>query len=249
MKKLLTLVLALLLTIMACCPALADGAMTFKRGISFDMTFEKAFETAGEGAEKSDYPNKAGNEYFSFKDTVAGRDGKWVTVHSDGNGNVHSILYSMGYASQYSNVDTQAYRGTEVALQEKYGVPAYSDDTGRMLPFTSATIEDSFFKEYSVYTMTSINGEKYGTGFDSDMLYVVDCPKYSQWVVQDGDHYIVVEHSLVEWSSYQKSSSSLSANYILRANNYNEFVHYAYLSAEDYQTYIVGATNAANDGL
>lgn len=239
MKKMIIVILALTFLLPSAMPVYADETFSLYNGIQFGMTIEKVAECFPSSRYRS--TDNLDREYiYTVGCTIADVFDVTIAVHFDENGLSKSVTYLMGkyddvelrgkreYSVKQEKVDYQQYNRLDTVLQNKYGYTEYNNTTVKRLPFDNVPLLYAAATGYNVYAMTSVIGRETGRYFsplDRYYDYQWSCPNYRQWVVPVSNGYVVVEHSLVRWDA---------DNIYNGATDYQEVIHYAFLTEEEY---------------
>lgn len=153
--------------------------------------------------------------------TIAGVEDASMYVHMNGaeqyNSVVSTVQYVLGKYPRGVAVDKQQYKRIETMLTEKYGRTEYNEITGKKLPCDEIRANSNRPQPfgYHTYSLTAL------VSMD-EVHSVYSCPQYSQWVVPSQDGYVIVEHSLFEYTYYDNGPA------------YYEMINYAYLTRDEY---------------
>lgn len=248
MKKIISL--ALMVTMLFSVSAFAEE-FTLHNGTKFGMSMQ---DVAAAELSKGFSVSPEGDGLYG-EGIIAGRSPSAVRYFFDENEKLVHCDYFIFLDHQNSS-NNGNYASTNESLISKYGTPIATKETGTSLSVHSdfsPSVKGLFAMDNTGYPMTgeSISGEIYTVPIGSDgknaKLVMYECPRYSQWLIEQADGTaILIDHCYIIERYHFSTNGELAPgdDYL----SYYEMINYTLLSTEDVES-LDESTNKAMDDL
>ncbi len=248
MKK--TISLVLMIAMLFSVSAFAEE-FTLHNGTKFGMSMQ---DVADAELSKGFSVSPEGDGLYG-EGTIAGRSPSAVRYFFDENEKLVHCDYFI-YLNQQNSSNNGDYTSTNESLISKYGTPVATEETGTPLAVysdLSPSVKGLFKMDDTGYPVTgeSISGEIYTVPIGDDgknaKLVMYECPRYSQWLIEQADGTaILIDHCYIIERYHFSINGELAPgdDYL----SYYEMINYTLLSAEEVES-LNESTDKAMDDL